>query len=99
MAPLQRRFAEVGVLEGRIMAGQEVDLCPIQPHSKQMEDIPSYCTGCVKDPIWTLEMRGESKSTWMQSLENRPLTLSMVRASTLRRSPSWFPICCNMELL
>ena len=91
-------FAGVRVEEGQIIARQEADWCPIQPHSKQMKDIPSYCTGCVRDPIQILEMRGESKSTWMQSLANRPLTLSIVRASILRRLPSWFTIRCSMEL-
>ena len=91
-------FSGVGVEEGRIIAGQEADLCPIQPQLKQMEDIPSYCMGCVRDPIQSLEMRGEFKSTWMQSLANRPLTLSIVWASILRRSPSWFTIRCSMEL-
>ena len=92
-------FVKVGVEEGRIIVGHEANLCPIQPHLKQMKDIPSYCTGCVKDPIRILEKRGESKSTWMQSLANHPLTLSIVWASILKRLPSWFTICCSMELL
>lgn len=73
-------------------------LCPMHPHTKQMDDFPSYWTGCAREPMRTLETRGESKSTWMQSLAKCPQTLSMVRASILRRLPNWFPIRWRMEL-
>lgn len=58
----------VEAMLGWMTVGQSFVLCPIQPHSMHIDDMPSYYTGCDKAPMRTLEMRGASRSIWMQSL-------------------------------